>query len=162
MNSGTIIVTLVFFAVILIPLGLLSYNKKRNQKKFYQKFIQFAKSEGLTLTKSEACCNMALGIDEVKNNLFFLKQNDNDITSTGHDLTQFKSCELLSYNRNAGDKSSGLNVIYKIELVLIPIQKNNSPVKIELFNAEKENRTLTNELKFGETWEKIINDTLKS
>ncbi len=162
MNSGTIIVTLVFFAVILIPLGLLSYNKKRKKDKFLKQFMQSAESEGFSLTKSEVCCNMAIGVDEAKKHMIFSKQNDDEIASENYDLTQFKSCELLKYNRNTGDKSSGLNIIYKIELALISPQKNNPSVKIELFNAEMENSTLTNELKFGEKWETILNDILKS
>ncbi|WP_372948605.1 hypothetical protein [Mariniphaga sp.] len=162
MDLGTIIITLVFIAIVTVPFILTGYSRKRKKKNLFHRLTQMAGNEGCTITHHEFCADFVIGLDGMANRLFFYKKVETlEIAKSLH-LREFKSCKVINSNRTVENKKEKYYVVDKLDLIFYPTEKGAPEISIELYNDEYDSLTLTGELQLAEKWEKLLNEQLKS
>jgi hypothetical protein len=162
MDMGTIIITLVFVAIVTLPFILTGYSRKRKKKNLFLRLTEMVENEGCTITQHEFCANFVIGLDGMANRLFFYKKVENlEIAKILH-LKEFKSCRLINSSRTVTNKKEKFNVVDKLELSFYSAKIGASEHSIELYNNEYDCLTLSGELQLAEKWEKLLNERLKS
>ncbi len=162
MDLGTIIITLVFIAIVTVPFILTGYSRKRKKKNLFRRLTEMAENERCTITQHEFCANFVIGLDGMANRLFFYKKVENlEIEKSLH-LREFKSCRLINSNRTVTHKKEKYYVVDKLELSFYPAEKRAPEISIELYNDEYDSLMLSGELQLAEKWEKLLNERLKS
>ncbi len=161
MDLGTILITLVFIAIVTVPFVLTGYSKKRKKDSLFRRLTEMAENEECTITQHEFCADFIIGLDRMADRLFFYKKSENLEIAKSINLQEFKSCRLINSNRTLGEKKSSYNVIDKLQLCFYPHDKNKSEVSVEVYNDEYDSLTLSGELQLAEKWEKLLNERLK-
>jgi hypothetical protein len=162
MDSGTIIITVVFIAIVTTPFVLTTLSNKRKKKNLFRRLSEMAESEDCTITQQELCGNFVIGFDGMAGRFFFLKKTENLEISKSVNLREFKSCRLINSNRTVGDKKSSYSVVDKLELCFYPKDKSKPDISVELYNDEYDSLTLSGELQLAEKWEKLLNERMKT
>ena len=161
MDLWTIIITLVFIAIVTVPFVITGYSKKRKKKNLFRRISEMAESEDCIITQHEICGDFVIGLDGMADHLYFFKKSENQEIAQNVNLLEFKSCRLINSSRTLGEKKSKYNVIYKLELCFYPNDKSKPDISIELYNDEFDSLTLSGELQLAEKWEKLLNERLK-
>jgi hypothetical protein len=162
MDLGTIIITIVFIAIVTVPFILTGYSKKRKKKNLFRRLTEMAENDDCTITQHEFCADFVIGLDGMANRLFFYKKVETlEIAKSLH-LREFKSCKVFNSNRTVVNKNEKYYVVDKLELIFYPAEKRAPEISIELYNDEYDSLTLSGELQLAEKWEKLLNERLKT
>lgn len=161
MDLGTIIITLVFIAIVTVPFVLTGYSKKRKNNSLFRRLTEMAENENGTITQHEFCSNFVIGLDGNANHLFFYKKAEDLEFAKSINLRDYKSCKTYNSNRTVGEKKAKYYVIDKLELSFYPAEKGTPEISIELYNDAYDSLTLSGELQLAEKWEKLLNERLK-
>lgn len=158
MDTSSIVMGAIIVAVCIVPIIMISIISKNKKKKRLQNFKNSAAAQNCNITKYEVLGNVVIGIDEVSNSLFFMKQvNDTEITQFIN-LADFQSCKVINLGRAANNST----IIEKLELCFYPKNKNNSQQVLSFYDSTVDGISLSGELQLIETWEGIVNSRLKS
>ena len=161
MDSGTIIITIIFIAVIVLPFVLTSLSKNRKKSKMLQKISEMASGVNSVVSEHEFCSDFVVGLDHQLNYIFFYKKNDNREVTQHLNLSGYKSCKAVTYSHTIREDKSQYHVTDKLELCFYPIDKEKPEVSLDVYNSEFDRLTLTGELQFVEKWEKMMNERIK-
>jgi hypothetical protein len=161
MDSGTIITTIIFIAIVTLPFVLTSLSKKRKKKQMLQKISEMAAGKNCELSEYDFCSDLVLGFGNHSNHVFLYKKNDNREVAQQLALSDYKRCKLVTYGHSIGENKSQYHVTDKLELHFYPYEKDKEEVSLDIYNDEFDRLTLTGELQFVEKWEKIINERIK-
>jgi hypothetical protein len=161
MDSGTIITTVVFIAIVVLPFILTSLSKNRKKNKMLQKLSELASGSNSVVSEHEFCSDFVLGLDNQSNHVFFYKKNDNREVAQYLDLSGYKRCKAVTYSHTISEDKNQYHVINKLELCFYPYEKEKPEVLLDVYNNEFDRLTLTGELQFVEKWEKMMNDRIK-
>lgn len=147
--------------VCIVPF-VMSYNNKINRNKKMKKLLtDLADQQNCTINVHEFSGSIAIGIDTSNRIVFFSRKTKQGVDSTFVNLSGFKNCKVVNSGRTINFKDGKFNVIDKLELSLIPLEKLSSPVNLEFYNSEI-NMQLNGELRSIEKWAGIINQNLQS
>jgi len=160
MDLGTFIIAAVLVAVCVVPFMIMGRNKKKRDKQLVQLLFDTASKENCKITQSEFLNDIAIGLDEIANKLFFFKKIDTIEIGQHVSLSEIKNCGLLNSNRPSNNKKDKDVIIEKIGLSFTPIDKNKASIVFEFFNSE-ETMLLSGELQLAQKWAKIVNEKLK-
>jgi hypothetical protein len=161
MDSGTIIITAIFLAIIIVPFIITGYNRRNKMKKMLQSLKKLADEQNCYVTQSEVCSNFAIGIDAMANFLFFMKQTEEGVITKTVNLREYRNCRLNNSARNLSSKKEHYHVITKLILSFNPFDKSKSDEVIEIYNNEVDSLTLSGELQVAERWQEMIGLKLK-
>lgn len=162
MDLATIIITLVFIAIVTVPFVLTGYSKKRKKNSLFRRLTEMAENENCMITQHEFCGDFVIGLDGMTNHLFFYKKVENLEFAKSLNLQEYKSCKTYNSNRTVGEKKAKYYVIDKLELIFYPAEKGITEVSIELYNDAYDSLTLSGELQLSEKWDKLLNERLKT
>lgn len=158
--NATIILTVTFFILVCtIPIVIIVWNNKKNERALLEKLLGFATRNHDRVTRHDLLDNMAIGLSEASNTLFFIKDDHNNtITEVVH-LSEIAKCSLNKAVRRSLDGES--STIERIELIFTYKQNQNPAGKIEFYDLEHQGMALHGELQLAEKWLAIIVDRLK-
>jgi hypothetical protein len=162
MDLGTIIITLLFIAIVTVPFVLTGYSRKRKKKNLFRRLTEMVENEGCAITRHEFCADFVIGLDGMANRLFFYKKVENLEIAKSVNLREYRSCKVFNSNRTVGEKREKYYIIDKLELTFFPAEKRAPEISIELYNDEYDSLTLSGELQLAEKWEKLLNERLKT
>lgn len=156
MDIKTTIIGVILLLICILPLLLLGSNKKNKQKKMLESLFDFAQQNNSQITQHEIMGEILLGIDEKKSHLFFMKYFREDIIKHQIDLHEIQFCKIKNSSRSINNTS----IVEKLELQLIPKDKNQKEKMLEFFNNDHSNQ-MVNELQTIEKWNILVNEHLK-
>lgn len=136
MDSGTLVIGAIMIAICILPFILINNSIKKQKKQLLQALLALSDQKNCKMTQYELGSNLAIGIDENADLLFFFKR--------------LKDKEI----------SQHVNLKDKLELCISPKTKSRPDIFLEFYNSE-ENLQLNGELQLIEKWAKIINDQIK-
>lgn len=148
----------IIVAVCVVPIVLISMNTKKKKSKRLQDLKNSASAQNCHITKHEILGNIILGIDEVSNSIFFMKQVEETVFTQLVNLAEFQSCRVINLGRAVNNST----VIEKLELCFYPKSKNNSQQVLTFYDSDVDGLSLSGELQLIEKWEGIINSRIKS
>jgi len=160
MDLGSTIIGAILIAISIVPIILMGKNRKKREKKALQSLIKIANQQNCIISKHENCSDFVIGMDEIKNVVFFYKNiNDKELEQVV-DLNVIQNCKVINTSRTIKNKDGNQKVIDRLELSFIPTNKNEPGIKMEFFNSNISTQ-LDGELQSIEKWSKHINDRLK-
>jgi hypothetical protein len=150
----------IMIAICILPFISMSRGRKKRDKQMLQSLTEIAKQHNCQISQHEFCGDFVIGIDEIKNSVFFHKHLRDKTIEQFIDLASIKNCKIININRAIKNHEGTHKVIDKLELVFIPASKNKSEITLEFFNSDVTTQ-LYGELPTIEKWSKLINDRLK-
>ena len=160
MDIVTAIIGIAFVVACALPFLWLNSVKKKAEKKLLTSLIDFAAEHNGIISRSEILGNMAIGLDEQANKVFFCKKSGAEETSQKVELAAIKTCEVIKMGRTFNDKEGPRTVIEKLELSFVPTAEKEPTIAIEFYDAHK-NVQLNGELQLVEKWANWLNERLK-
>jgi len=156
MNLGTIIIGIVCIVLCALPFVLTSRNKKKKEKQLLNALSDFAKQNNSEITKHEVNQYFAIGLDESKNTISFLRKTRDNNKFLFVDLTSIKKCEINNISKSLNNNEKTID---KLNLNLSTFNKKEPNITLEFFNADLSFQ-LANEYDSIENWNTIINKIL--
>lgn len=161
MDSGTIIITIVFLAIVTLPFAVTGYSRNKKKKYLLRKLNEAAQAGGFTITYHEFCSDFIIGLDDTANHVFFHKKREANEFSVEVNLAGYKNCSIFSSKHEVETKKEKVQVLDKLGLCFYPKDKTMPNVLIEIYNDEYDSLNMSGELQLVEKWEKQLNDRMK-
>jgi hypothetical protein len=150
--------------IILATISFIVYpqiNNKNREKKAFSVLQNFAKEFSSNISSYDRWDKSLIGIDSGKiNKLFFLRTISNKEYREVINLSEVMSCRLVLDERTVLYKKKQVNVIDKIDLVFSFGNTNKQGVKLEFYNADYDQLTLSGELQLAQKWSEIVKSIL--
>lgn len=155
------------FCIILFV--IITRSKRKKEKQFFQPLNRLAEMDNCKISQYDIWNTSIIGIDNLSNHVFFIKNIFNNETSLSIKLSEILKCRLHEVgqtvniaSRTVGIKGNVVKVIDKIELVFINRDKNKPDLVAEFYNKETGNPDLSGEFQMAEKWCKHVNDKISS
>jgi hypothetical protein len=126
-----------------------------------QSLNEIAKQQDCKISQHGFCGDFVLGIDEIRNFVFFFKHRKEASSSQFVDLSEVQICQVVKKTKNVKNDIGNLSYIDRVELAFTFISKNKPETRFELYDREI-NMQLSGELQFVDKWANQINDRLKN
>ena len=124
MDLHTIIIGVIFILICLLPVLIMSRNKKKKEVQFLQLLFGLAERNNYKISNYEQWNNSAIGIDKVANFVFIINKIDEVETTQQINLADIQKCRVAESSRIVGDKGANMKAVDKIELAFINRDKN--------------------------------------
>jgi len=148
------IIGIIILLACFLPLILVYIFRKRNEKALLRNLFDIAKGKNCSINQWDLWSNTAIGLDEEKHILFFIR-NTNDNLTQEINLSNVTKCKVVSINSSYSEKGEK-DAVGKLELALFSNDKMKSEIRLEFYNTKHDNLTLNGELQLVEKWEKIV------
>ena len=160
MDSGTLIVGAIMIVICILPFILINNSIKKQKKQLLQSLSGLATQQNCKITQHELGSNLAIGMDENADFLFFFRRVKDKEIVQHIDLKDIQNCKVLNTSRTVRNSKENYQVTDKLELCVTPKAKSRPDILLEFYNSD-ENSQLDGELQLIEKWTKIINDKVK-
>lgn len=160
MDLGSTIVGAIIIIICIVPFILMSQSIKKRKRQMLQSLTKIATQHYCQITQYEFCGDFIIGIDKIKNFVFFYKKLKDKEVEQFIDLDNIQNCKVINLNRTITNKDGNHKVIDKLALDFIPISKDKTEITLEFFNSDVSIQ-FSGELQSIEKWSKLINDQLK-
>jgi hypothetical protein len=160
MNLESAMAGAIMIAICIVPFISMSRGRKKRDKQMLLSLTEIAKQHDCQISQHEFCGDFVIGIDEIKNFIFFHKHLKNRVIEQFIDLANIKNCKVINLSRSIKTEEGIQKVIDKLELAFIPTSKDKSEITLEFFNSDVTTQ-LYGEFPTIEKWSKHINDRLK-
>ena len=158
MDSGTLIIAILFILVCSIPFVIMG--SKKREKQFLRMLLEMAGKNNGKLSTYDFLTHAAIGIDDRANMIFFVKKVYNMETHQLVTLHKIQKCCVITATRNGSNEDGIFKIIDKLELVFEHRDKRKADTILEFYNADYSSPTLTGELQLVEKWCKMLNDKI--
>lgn len=159
MDLGSITIGAILLAICIVPFIIMSMGKSKREKQMLQSLKDKASKHNCQISQVEFCGDYVIGIDEVKNVVFFHKHSKDSVIEQFVDLANFRNCKIINLSRIVTNKEGNYKIIDKLKLSLMPILNNKPETILEFFNSDI-NAQLYDELQSIEKWSRLINERL--
>jgi hypothetical protein len=150
--------------LILATISLIVFLKIRNRnrgKKAFSVLQNFANGINSNISSFDSWDKTLIGIDNGEiNKLFFLRTISNKEYREVINLSEVMSCRLVLDQRTVQYNKEKVNAIDKIDLVFSFVNTHKQDVKLEFYNADYDQLTLTGELQLAQKWSGIVKSIL--
>ena len=130
----------------MIPIVLMSRNKKKKEAQFLQTLFGLAERNNCKISTSERWNNSVIGIDEVSNFIFIINKINEVETSQQINLADIQKCRVIESSRTVGEKGASMKAVDQIELAFINRDKNKVDSIVAFYNADYDRLTLNGEI----------------
>lgn len=152
MESGSFIFGLIALACFIVPVLYYQAMKRKEKEKFIRYFLQLAGKQQLSLSAYDSWNDRyAIGIDEQRKQLFYLKKQEDKEFVLTIDLAKTDSCSLINAKRNIRESV----VLDRIALSLSSLVPEQAEKELEFYLRE-ESAAINDELKLAEKWKAHI------
>ncbi len=155
LNTIIILLSIIIFFFILYVIN--SGSKKKKEAQFKKMLDALAEQNNCHISDHVRWNKSILGIDRVRNFVFFIRKAADHEISQQINLSDFRLCRVNESSRLVNMKESSNKVVDRIELVFSHIDKNKPDAIIEFYNTAYDNLFLAGELQIADHWSKIIN-----
>lgn len=157
MELGEAIFGLLALACFIVPVIYLQRRGKQEKKRFLKDFLQLAQQQELNLSMHDFWNHSyAIGLDSVKNKLFYLKKREGVEQKVVFDLAEIETCRFINANRTI----NGSRVTDRLSLEFAFL-KSGLPVKILEFYTKEESMAVHDEIELAEKWMNLISSHLE-
>lgn len=157
MGLGNIIIGAVLMATFVVPFVLAGRSNKKGKNQMLLSLRTIANQHNSSISIHEFCGDFVIGMDELKNFVFFYKKSEGKELTNYIDLSEMKSCHVHILRRESLKGADKL--IDKLDLSFTPHDRTKKVINLEFYNTEVSS-VLTGELQAIEKWSKLISDRL--
>lgn len=160
MDSGTLIIGTIIIAICILPFILIGNSIKKRKKQLLQSLSGLARQKNSKITHYELGADLAIGMDESTDFLFFFRRVKDKEIEQHIDMKTIQNCKVLNTSRTIRNSKESYQLTDKLELCISPKVKNRPEIILEFYNSD-ENLQLDGELQLIEKWAKVVNDKIK-
>ncbi len=157
MGLGNIIIGAVLMAAFVVPFVLSGRNSKKRKNKMLLSLRAIANQHNSSVSIHEFCGDFVIGMDELKNFVFFHKKSEGKELTNFIDLSEIKNCRAHILRRDAVKGAD--KMIDKLDLSFTPHDKTKKVIDLEFYNTDVSS-VLIGELQVVEKWAKLVTDRL--
>lgn len=158
MNTGTALISTLLTVLCFSPFILMLLNSKKRARLQLKSLTQFVSEQNCKLTLHEFSGDFAIGLDELKNCLFFQKKTNEYEESQCINLSDMQECKAVTTKNNTYTNNPQKARIEKLDLLFTPKNKQTA-IKLAIFDSDI-NFQLSGELQTIDKWEKMINEKI--
>lgn len=156
-DIGSTIFGAISIMLCVLPFVIMNRKRKKKEKIIFQSLSEFAFQKNCQIDQYEVFGQLAIGIDENRDFLFFYKQTNDHEEEHTLNLGDIQRCKVINTTRRVRKKEGNHYIIERLELSFIPLARNEVDIKWEFFNSDVSIR-VSGELQLIEKWSKLIND----
>ncbi|PSR12429.1 MAG: hypothetical protein DA408_13860 [Bacteroidetes bacterium] len=162
MELGSTLIAAVLVAICVLPLWLISRNRKRAEKRILQSLADIASQHNNNkIVQQDLCGDLAIGLTENDQAVVFFKQGKEQVTTEYIPLAEVQSCKIIHVSRTTDNKSGNNKVTDKLDLVFSFIDAKKPEVVLPFYDTQ-EHLQLIGELQLIQQWAKMVNDRLRT
>ena len=158
MDTGTIIVTLIFLVIVIVPFFIFGKTYRKQKKQLLLSLKQEAEKQRAQLRGTEVAGKFGIAIDEAADILFFARLNGSEYSARALVLSDYNRCRM---NTKRSFAEEGESAVTGIELVFYAVEKGSPDVVLNLFDADNDAVTLSDELQVAVKWSQILERRFK-
>ena len=158
MELGTTIIAFVIVFICIIPFILMNVKTRKLEKKLEKELIHFVNTNNCAVTQKEVLTNLAIGIDDKINTLFFVKRTKNDTVYQSVNLAEIKKSKVIK-NRKLDSSSA---IIETIELAFFNLDPNKPELYLGLYAIYENNLNVVHEFELANKWSALINSKIRN
>lgn len=155
--ESTIIVVLIFAIIIIIA----KLTRKGKTNKQVNNLYKFAEQNNSKISEYEMFEDRIFGVDKENNKLFFIRNDEERFIEKAFLLKDFEKCKINKHHTSSSNNGQSVEILDNLDLVFYPKDKVKSVEKINIYDCNFDNLTLSGEVQFAEKWCKKIEEFLK-
>lgn len=155
--ESTIIVVLIF-AIIIILVKLTRKGKTNKQLNNLHKFAELNNSK---ISEYEMFEDRIFGVDKENNKLFFIRNDEERFLEKAIFLKDFDKCKIVKHHATVKNNGQSYDILDSLDIVFQPKDKVKAVDKINIYDSNFDNLTLSGEVQFAEKWSKKIEEFMK-
>lgn len=159
MELKFVIIGAILLAICILPILLIIRSRKKAERQMMQSLTGIANQNNCKVSQYELCGDIAIGIDEIKNFVFFYNKTNGKASAQAVDLANYQSCKVMKTGRTIKSNNGNYTEIEKLELSFVPISKDKNAIILKFFNVD-DSFQLNGELQAIERWSNLINKKL--
>jgi hypothetical protein len=160
MDIGTTIVGLIVVVLFVLPIILIARSANGGEKQLIDELNKIAAVQHCKIAHFDVLKNAAIGMDNEKFHLFFVRKKQGEIQNSTIDLKEIKKCQVVSSSKGTKSKSGTYKEIERIGLqftYLIPTKNINT---IDFYDVHTDNGPINGELQLANKWETKISKSV--
>ncbi|MDP2176630.1 MAG: hypothetical protein Q8K70_12040 [Bacteroidota bacterium] len=156
MDTGTIIISLVFLGICILPIIYFKISRQKNHQRLLNALQNIANPYNSKITEHGICRQMALGIDSNLKIVYYFNATPMNIISHNRvDLNEVKSFKIKKTLRPSS------TMLDKLDLVFYFKDPKKPEIAFNFFESEQTFQ-IGNEMIFLEAWENKIKQVLQT
>jgi len=155
--KSTIIVVLIFVVIII----LIKMTRKNKSNKLLDKLHKLAELNNSKIAEYEIFEDRIFGIDKETKSLFFIKNDEERFIEKSIFLKDFDKSKIVKHHSTVKNNGQSFDILDSLDIVFQPKDKNKAVDKINIYDSNFDNLTLSGEVQFAEKWCKKIEEILK-
>ncbi|HSK12303.1 MAG TPA: hypothetical protein VK907_03760 [Phnomibacter sp.] len=159
MELGSTITGAILLVLCIAPFVIIYYKSKQKEKNSLQALKTYARQHDGTIGHHEFCGNFLLGMDHTGKFVYFSRQDNGERIFQHIGLSAISTCQAVKKKRSVDGRKDGMEIIERVELCFIPLKKENSTQRFELY-TEAMNRQADGEWQLVDRWVHLINERL--
>lgn len=160
MDLATLIIGLAASGFLASPFIVSIVGKNKREKDLKNTLSELAARHQGKLTLVDCSADHALGLDDDRGYLYFIRKNTDGLTETALDLTKIMEVKGVVSYRPATHHGKTDKIIERISLLFSASGKSAEPQRIVLYDYLK-NVTMHSELEQMKNWERNLGSIIK-
>ena len=158
MEIGSIIMGLITLAFFIVPVIYLQKVKEKERKVFLKDFLVLAGQQQIAVAQYDFWNHCyAIGMDPVKNQLFYLKKREGKEQKVLIDLKEVEKCSFINLSRVVNENK----IIDRLGLSFT-FRNSKIPEKALEFYNNEESMSLDDEFQLLEKWKTLVDSHLQA
>lgn len=162
MESNTLIAGLIALAICILPIVLVSRNRKIKEKQLIQALQAIALQNHGQVDEYDTWGRIAIGFDKKANAIIFYKDTKDEVISHYVLLAEVQECQVIDTHEVFQQKESTYKVTYKLDLVLTLDDPSKPPITLEFYNKDHDSSTPSGEIEMVEKWFKLVQKSVET
>lgn len=156
METGNIIITILFIIMCVAPFIYMYLKNKNSEKRKIKSLEKYANENNSVLSKVEAIGKIAIGIDNEKKHVFFIQLFDEKPEFITLNLADYLKCELQKDLKIIQNNNENMMLVDRVLIHFLPKNKTNDTNSLTFFDV-KYKLELNGEIQMAEKWISEIN-----
>jgi hypothetical protein len=159
MELKFVLIGAILLAICILPIILVIRSGKKAERKMKQSLTSIANQNNCQISQYELCGDIVIGLDEIKNFVFFHNRSNGKTTAQAIELANYQSCKIVKTSRTIKSNKGNYTEIEKLQLSFAPITKAGNEIILNFFIVD-DSFQLNGELQVIEKWSNLINNRL--
>lgn len=159
MDIITILIGIMVVLICVLPLVVMHKNKKKREAAFKEEISRLAAKSNSKVDEHDRWNKTIIGIDSLNRKLFFIRKIEDRDIQYAIDLSGIQTARIINSHRSV--INGNYSVIQKLQLGLVPRDKDKSETLLEFYNADYYSLTIMEELQLVEKWSNIVNANIE-
>jgi len=159
MNLVQIVPGIILALLCIIPFVMMNNSTKKVKQKYLKLLNDLAQKSNTLVSEYDNWLNTAIGINEEKSELFFIKQTKENNNEQAIKINQITKTKISKITKTFDNNDKKMVIVEQVNLVIST--KDLPEIVLPFYNHKTDSLSLSFELQLAEKWNKTINELIK-